>query len=57
MNGSENYSTFTLWNTTQQRERRSRQNIPRDMDIKNNLTIARGEGAGDSREKGFQALL
>ena len=27
------------------------------MEIKNNLTIARGEGEGDSGEKGFQELL
>ena len=29
----------------------------RDSEIKNNLTIARGEGGGDSGEKGFQELL
>ena len=32
-------------------------NITRDIEIKNNLTIARGEWGGDSGEKGFQELL
>ena len=36
---------------------KSKQNITRDIEIKNNLTIARGEGRGDSGEKGFQELL
>ena len=31
--------------------------MTRDIEIKNNLTIARGEGGGDSGEKGFQELL
>ena len=31
--------------------------MTRDIEIKNNLTITRGEGEGDSGEKGFQELL
>ena len=33
------------------------QNITRDIEVKNNLTIARGEWGGDSGEKGFQEIL
>ena len=32
-------------------------NITRDIEVKNNLTIARGEWEGDSGERGFQELL
>ena len=32
---------------------KGKQNITRDIEIKNNLTIARGEERGDSGEKGF----
>ena len=38
-------------------EEKSKQNITRDTEVKNNLTIARGEGGRDSGEKGFQELL
>ena len=38
-------------------KKKSRQNITRDPEIKNHLTIARGEWGGDSGEKGFQELL
>ena len=31
--------------------------VDRDIEIKSNLTIARGEGGGDNGEKGFQELL
>ena len=37
-------------------EIKSKQNIPRDTEVKNNLTIARGEGGRDSGEKEFQEL-
>ena len=33
------------------------QNITRDIEVKNNLTIAKGEEGRDSGEKGFQELL
>ena len=36
---------------------KSKQNITRDIEVKNNLTIARREWGGDSGEKGFQELL
>ena len=42
---------------TQSTEEKSKQNIIRDIEVKNNLTIARGEWKGDSGEKGFQELL
>ena len=32
---------------------KSKQNITRVIEVKNNLTIARGERGGDSGEKGF----
>ena len=35
----------------------SKQNITRDIEIKNNLTIATGEERGRSTGKGFQELL
>ena len=38
-------------------KRKSKQNITGDIEVKNNLTIARGEGGRDSGEKGFQELL
>ena len=39
---------------TKSTEEKSKQNITRDIEVKNNLTIARGEWGGDSGEKGFQ---
>ena len=36
---------------------KSKQNITRDIEVKNNLTIARGEFGGDSGERGFPELL
>ena len=38
-------------------EEKSKQNITRDIEVKNNLTIARGEWGGDSGERGLQELL
>ena len=37
--------------------RKSKQNITRVIEVKNNLTIARGEEGRDSGEKSFQELL
>ena len=31
--------------------------VARDIEVKNNLTIARGEWEGDSEERGLQELL
>ena len=36
---------------------KSKQNITRDSEIKNNVTIARGEWGGDNWERGLQELL
>ena len=41
-----------LTGTSSTREK-SKQNITRDIEIKNNLTIARGEWGGDSGERGL----
>ena len=38
-------------------QQKSKQNITRDIEAKNNLTIARGEWGGDSGERGLQELL
>ena len=40
-----------------QQKEKIKQNITRDIEVKNNLTITRGEGGGDGGEKGFQELL
>ena len=39
------------------RKKKGKQNITRDIEVKNNLTVARREGGRDSAEKGFQELL
>ena len=36
---------------------KSKQNITRDIEVKNNLTLARGEWEGDSGERVLQELL
>ena len=36
---------------------KSKQNITRDIEIKNNVTIARGEWGGNSGERGLQELI
>ena len=38
-------------------EEKSKQNITRDTEVKNNLTIARGEGGWDCGDMVFQELL
>ena len=48
------YDLTFNWNII---EEKNKQNITRDIEVKNNLTIARGKGAGDSGEKGFWELL
>ena len=48
------YDLTFNWNITKEK---GKQNITRDIEVKNNLTIARGEWGGDSGEKGFQELL
>ena len=42
---------------TQSTKEKSKQNIIRDTEVKNNLTMGRGEWGGDSEERGLQELL
>ena len=42
---------------TKSTKEKSKQNITRNIEFKNNLTIARGEWGGDSGERGLQELL
>ena len=37
--------------------KKTNKNKTRDIEIKNNITIARGERGGDCGEKGFQELV
>ena len=56
--GSEGQIPYDLtfnWNIIHKRKKQK--NITIDIEVKNNLTIARGEEGGDSGEKGFQELL
>ena len=47
---------FTFnWNIIHRKKRK--QNITRDIGVKNNLTMDRGEWGGDSEERGLQELL
>ena len=41
----------------QSTKERSKQNITRDIGVKNNLTMVREEGGGGSEERGLQELL
>ena len=50
------YDLTINWNINN-RKKKSKQNVTRDIEVKNNLTTARGDGRGDSGEKGFQELL
>ena len=38
-------------------EQKRKQNITRDIEVKNNRTMGRGEWGGDSEERGLQELL
>ena len=51
------YHMISTLTGTQSTKEKSKQNITRVIEVKNNLTIARGERGGDSREKSFQELL
>ena len=42
---------------TKSTEEKSKQNITRDIEVKNNLTIARGEWGRDSGKRGLQELV
>ena len=49
------YDLTFNWNIINRRK--NKHNITRDMEVKNNLTIARGEWGGNSEERGLQELL
>ena len=54
------YLSLTVWLISLSimlSRRKSKQNITRNIEVKNNLTIARGEWGGDSEERGLQELL
>ena len=53
----EKYHMISPLTETQSTKEKSRQNITRDIEIKSSMTITRGEGGGNSEEKGFQELL
>ena len=42
---------------TQSIEEKRKQNITRDIEVKNNLTMVKGEWGGDSEERGLPELL
>ena len=49
------YDLTFNWNIINKRKKKKeiKQNITRDIEIKNNVTIARGEWGGDSGERGL----
>ena len=47
--------TITSWGVATGEKRK--QNITRDIEVKNNLTIVKGECGGESEERGLQELL
>ena len=49
-------TTIKNWNIINRRKKR-KQNITRDIEVKNNLLMGRGEGGRNSREKGFQEIV
>ena len=50
------YDLTFNWNIINRKKKR-KQNITRDIEVKNNLTMDRGEWGGDSEERGLQELL
>ena len=50
------YDLTFNWNINN-RKKKSKQNVTRDIEVKNNLTIATGEWGGDSGKRGLQELL
>ena len=51
------YDLTFNWNIINRIKKKRKENITRDIEVKYNLTIARGERRGDSEEKGLQELL
>ena len=58
--GQISYDIIFNWNIINKRKKqtkeKSKQNIIRDIEIKNNVTIARGEWGVDSVERGLKEL-
>ena len=50
------YDLTFNWNIINRKKKR-KQNITRDTEVKNNLTMDRGEWGGESEERGLQELL
>ena len=50
------YDLTFNWNTIKKRKK-NKQNITRDIEIKNNVTITVGVSGGDREERGLQELL
>ena len=50
------YDLTFNWNIINNKKK-SKQNITRDIEVKNNLTMDRGEWGGHSEERGLQELL
>ena len=50
------YDLIFNWNIINKRKK-SKKNIIRDIEIKNNLTVNRGEVGGENGGKGFQEIL
>ena len=53
------YDLTFNWNIINIRKKKKeiKQNITRDIEVRNNLPIASGEWEGDSEERGLQELL
>ena len=49
------YDLTFNWNIINRKKRK--QNITRDIEVKNNLTMDRGEWGGDSEERGLQGII
>ena len=49
------YDLSFNWNTINKRKK-NKQNITRDIEVKNNIKTAKWEGGRDSGEQGFQEL-
>ena len=57
--GSEGQIPYDLtfnWNIINRKKKR-KQNITRDIEVKNNLTMDRGEWGGDSEDRGLKEVL
>ena len=53
----EKYHKISPLTGTKSTKEKIKQSITRDIEVKNNLTIGRGDRGRDSGEKGFQELL